>query len=643
MDFKKMNKKLTVASVALLTFASLGGLAGLKVNAADRDSSDGVSNGNITIYAQSAAGNISKTQNITSGTDDAGITNRQTPAQAGNSGATKNDGTDQSSLDSTADMANVTFTATLLDTSAGMPTQSADGTINMNGATLTSTSVPATTNASGVANFTNLANGYYIISQTTTVNGITTVGNFIVQVNNNDTQAGLVNVYPKLDMSSSSGLGDVATTNANDNYNGAGNTPNEIKLTGINGQTISQSTVADQSLTNSSTDNNGSGNMGNVGDDNANDGTWSNSADSGITTTAAAGDTVNFNVNTVFDSSQTSNGDGTTGVTGSYVITDTLPTGVTYNTSNPVVINVTDGSGNPVPVTLTAGTDYTVTTSGQTVTITLLSSGQQKVAAALGNADGALNVVIPTTVNAGTVGSLSDKASTAITNAYGAVLATNSTTASSTLNVGGVALSKVAAGQTTAANGGLNGAVFALVKAASLSDAQALAESSTYSNGTLTAGATSTSAEFLNADGTTVAAGSSPTTVSSTNGKVATFTGLNLVDSNTDRINSQNYYAVEIVSPNGYTLPDTNTGANVFAVTADTTPAADGSSTANTTYYEGGTYTPGTNDNVITNNKPFALPFTGGEGLAAIVIVAAGAGIAGFVIRRRRNNEEEQA
>lgn len=64
---------------------------------------------------------------------------------------------------------------------------------------------------------------------------------------------------------------------------------------------------SDQTLTN--TDNN-------AGNENLANGTWTNGSDNQNTTTAAAGNTVNWNVNTVFDSSQTNNGNGTTGVTG---------------------------------------------------------------------------------------------------------------------------------------------------------------------------------------------------------------------------------------------------------------------------------------------------------------------------------------
>ena len=75
-------------------------------------------------------------------------------------------------------MANVTFSATKY-TGTGVPTGVADSAFN--GAKVTATSAP-----SGLADFTGLADGYYLFHQVTTVNGITTVGDFIVQVNHND-------------------------------------------------------------------------------------------------------------------------------------------------------------------------------------------------------------------------------------------------------------------------------------------------------------------------------------------------------------------------------------------------------------------------------------------------------------------------
>lgn len=50
---------------------------------------------------------------------------------------------------------------------------------------------------------------------------------------------------------------------------------------------------------------------------------------------------------------------------------------------------------------------------------------------------------------------------------------------------------------------------------------------------------------------------------------------------------------------------------------------------------------PQATDITITNSKPFALPFTGGEGLAGIIAIASVSGVVAFTIKRRKGNEEE--
>jgi len=625
MTLKSLNKKFSVLSTAVLVAASLAGAGNAFVNAKTTSVTDQVSNGEVAIYAQSAAGSTSTSSNNatsttggtqTNGADD-GVTNNQNPAQAGNSlGA--NDGSQQSSgetaVGKTGTMSNVTFSATRY---AAAPTVNSDGTITPNGDPI-GKPVTATTDSNGLADFTGLQTGYYIFHQVTTVNGITTVKDFVVQVNAADSGSGVVNVYPKLDMSSSANLGDTAVVTTpntgtvnqkDDNYNGKD--PNQASPITNNG-------TSDQTLTNGGN----TGNAGNVGNTN-NDSTWSNSKDNQNTTTANAGDTVNWNVNSVFDSSQTNNGDGTTGVTGTWSVTDVLPKGVTTDfTKNPVVVNVTDGNGKPVTVTLTEGTDYTVSQDGQSVTVTLTSAGQQKVAAALGNNDGAINVVIPTTVDNGTVGVLKDSATSDITNAYGADLSTT-TPAVSTLNVGGVDMTKVDPSKNTLAN-----ATFTLVRADNLADAQAFVKANAgFFNNSATGGSVSSkensTAGLVMGDTSGNASISATTPVLFTTGSdgVAKFTGLNLVDDNTDASNTTNYYLVEVAAPKGFQLPSADTAANVTAANANTTPAA--------------------GDTTVTNSKPFALPFTGGAGIASIIVIAAGAGIAAFAIKRRKKDDEE--
>ena len=502
-------------------------------------------------------------------------------------------------------MANVTFSATKY-TGTDVPTGVADSAFN--GASIT-----ATTDASGLADFgatTPLADGYYLFHQVTKVNGITTVGAFIVQVNQNDSQAGIVNVYPKLDMSSSVGLGTSATTNADGNFNGS--TPNKI----VN---LNATDDSDQTLTNSDH---------NAGNEKLANGKWLNNSDNQNTTTAAAGNTVSWNVNTVFDSSQTNNGDGTTGVTGTYVVTDQLPNDLVDSSKATIIVNVTDGSGAKVDK-LTHTTDYTVTNDGNgKIVVTLTTAGQQHAASLLGNADGALNIIIPSTVRTGVVGSRKDSATTTITNAYGADLSTK-TAVQSTLNVGGIKMTKTDA--STKAKAVLAGATFTVVRADNKEDAQKFVEANeAYFNNTA-AGAvgkvtsiTSDKAAFVTGDsnGNAITTATTPVTFTTGTDGIATFSGLNLVDDNTDTTNNRNYYLVEVAAPKGYQLPAPNTAANLTgAVTATTSPTE-----TNTT---------------ITNSKPFALPFTGGQGLAGIIAIATISGVVAFAIKRRKDNEEE--
>jgi len=585
MKLNSLNKNFALASVSLLALSTLAGFSGLAtVNAKTTNVADQVSNGEVAIYAQSAAGNQNTTQNnglVDSDgnpVNDSGIANNQTGGQAGNTGSTKNDGSQQTTLEGStpSTMANVTFSATKY-VGTGVPTGVTDPSF-----TDTTSVAPVTTDASGLADFTGLTDGYYLFHQVTTVNGITTVGDFIVQVSHEDSQAGIVNVYPKLDMSSSAGLGTSATTNADDNFNGQ--TPNQIANPNATGN-------SDQTLTN--TDNN-------AGNENLANGTWTNGSDNQNTTTAAAGNTVNWNVNTVFDSSQTNNGNGTTGGTGTYIVTDQLPNNLVNSstvTVSTVIVNVTNGSGTKVG-TLTPTTDYTITNDGNgKIVVTLTTAGQQHAASLLGNAAGALNIIIPSTTTA----------------------------VKSTLNVGGLEMTKTDA----STNAALAGATFTVVRADNKEDAQDFVEANAaYFNNSASGGTvtnlTSSKAAFVTGDTSGNANTSATAPVTFTTGKdgIATFNGLNLVDNNTDGSNTTNYYLVEVAAPTGYQLPSVTTAANLTgAVTASTAPAA--------------------TDTTITNNKPFALPFTGGQGLAGIIAIATVSGVIAFAIKRRKDNEEE--
>ncbi|MDP1165484.1 hypothetical protein Q6281_28715, partial [Klebsiella pneumoniae] len=64
MKLNSLNKNFALASVSLLALSTLAGFSGLAtVNAKTTNVSDQVSNGEVAIYAQSAAGNLNPTQN----------------------------------------------------------------------------------------------------------------------------------------------------------------------------------------------------------------------------------------------------------------------------------------------------------------------------------------------------------------------------------------------------------------------------------------------------------------------------------------------------------------------------------------------------------------------------------------------------
>ncbi|MDR0199241.1 MAG: SpaH/EbpB family LPXTG-anchored major pilin [Streptococcaceae bacterium] len=623
LNLKKINKKFALLGTGLILASTLAGAAGglSNTNAATYNSANTISNGEVKIYAESAAGNTSTSQNnggtagaTGSGTDssgnDTGIANNQTPAQQGNASSTVNDGSAQTVTSPNGTMANVTFTATQWN-GTGAPTVDANGNPTSTTTGWGGTQTSVTTDSTGLADFKNLPTGYYLFQQTTTVNGIVTVKPFIVQVSNGNSNYSAVNVYPKLDMSFSSGIGDVVSVKpADQGDNATGKTPNEVD----NASGTTKGSLQDTTILTGTTPNNTANNGNTVSNSltSTTDDSTSWTATSGNnenTNTAAAGDTAAWNVNTVFDASQVS---GTND--GSYVVTDVLPDGVTYSSTK---VTAVTPNGN---VPLTSGNDYTVSQSGQTVTITLTDTGKQKIAATAGNADSQLNTQILTLVSDGTVGSLKDSASYKATNAYGVVLSDGTKTVSSTLNVGGLDLTK-----TDALTGqALSGAKFTLVAAKSASDititksadGKTVTGITVANGGYLVPGGTDGTVDTTNGDTTDLSSAASVTTDTSGTAK---FTGLNLVDNNTDDSNTTTYFLVETQAPSGYTLPDTAFGAE----NANTSPKV--------------------TDNTVTNATVFELPFTGGRGIAMIVIVAAGAGFAAFAIRRRKGNEEEKA
>ena len=623
---KSLNKKFTLASMTLLTL-SVFGTSGLSVVSAattpNKATTDQISDGNVAIYAEQAAptGGYGSGQTNTFGNNDGSDQTSGHTTSAVGDGQTSSAKTGVNGSVSTAangsvyGMSNVTFDVYSITSSTGKasdmtpanvtynddgtPNVSADGT-NITLGDLTKT---GTTDGSGLATISGLSDGYYLITQVTTVGGVRTVAPFIIQVNTEDNSAGTLNVYPKLSLSSS-------------------NTASDSVL--VKGDT--SDTVTDPNAISNSK----------LGSD---DVAYTKQDVNGNTNTAGSNDTVTWNVNSTFDQSQVTNTTTTTNA-GKYVITDTIPTSQFATGAQTVSkVNVTDSTGK-VLGTLTAGTDYTVSTDGTTVTLT--PAGQIKAADLIAGGDGTgtkygttggINVQYTTTVSNTAVGQFKDSPSTTIVNAYGTDLSTNVTTGitPSTLNVGGTDFEKEATGSQTL----LQGAEFVLVQAKTATDAQDLVKANaSLFNNTAQAGSAFKDATSTNAKFVTDSTGNAVTTTTDSHG-VGSFTGLNLVDTDTDTSDATTYFAVEVKAPgtadgnaNNYALPNASNAENVFAVKTSTT-TLNGSGT--------------TNSNIIYNNKPFALPFTGGEGLTGIIIIATVAGLAAFAIRRRRDNEEEQA
>ncbi|WP_081167938.1 SpaH/EbpB family LPXTG-anchored major pilin [Lactococcus garvieae] len=572
MKVNPMNKKFTLASVVLLAAVSNIIIPSSSVWAVTTTIKNQVSNGEVVIYAQQAGPSSSTATGNAIGNNDG---TQQSAGESSTSTATNN-----------LTMSNVEFSATKIT-----PTGAASAMVNSTGDVVPSafTSDAASrkiqkTNINGMTDFTGLTDGYWLFHQITLVGGVQTVKDFIVTVNTSDTaNKGPLNVYPKQDMSKVKNLFDIVATNADDNYNGK--TPNELVSPNADNTTLIDT----------------------------------NAADGSNTTTASAGSRVGWNVNTTFDKSQwTNTSDVVTApdipdnVKAKFTIEDTIPTGFTIGTPS-----LRAGTTALVPET-----DYTMTVTNQVVSVSLTTAGIKKVAALLDSSTPTINMnlYIPTTVS-GTVtaGTYRDSAKTVITNAYGVDL--SSTPKNSSVNIGGVQITKTNGTAAITASP----STFVLVRAKNEAAADALVKkyASAFNGSTselstlpVAYSATENASFVAKADGSIAVEGTG------TSG-IATFSGLNLVDTNTDTENTTNYYAVEVIAPDGYQLPTATTAANVTKVNASTTPSA--------------------HNNDIVNNRPFPLPFTGGAGIVAIVLVAGVTGFAALVIRKKKEEAEEDA
>lgn len=474
-----------------------------------------------------------------------------------NQSNTVNDGSEQDVTGTP--LANVTYTATMITpTGSAADMVAPNGSTAGSGYTTTSTVVTGTTDATGTVNLPITTDGYYLLHQVTTVNGVTSMQDAIVQVplNSSSSQAKDgwlydINVYPKTNLSQDNAVN--KTVEVGDN------------VLDDNTKTDKQATVF-------------------------------------------AGSDITWNLTSAFSDSLVTDD----GVVGSFELTDTLNSNLTYK-----AIHFLVGS---TELSLSEGTDYTLTTTDGKIDLKLTDTGIKAVKAAKTSATDKFTVNLTTTVAKDyKYGQIGNSYSTTIKNAFGLDL--SNTTGSSTpdtlpgdsnqptdvpeVYLGALKIKKI----DSVAKTPLAGATFKLIKADSQSAAQALADSGSTM---ATASASYVQNPVTGGDyGLTTGA----------DGEIE-FDGLELTDSSsvsgaTSTANTH-YYAIETEAPKGY---DRQT------VVVDVTASID----------------PTTTNVEVSNNldgSNIKLPFTGGQGLIGILVIAAVAGTSSIVIRRRKGSDE---
>ncbi len=492
------------------------------------------------------------------------------------------DGTDNTSMDGVNPMANVTFSYTQIEPLAGAsassmnPNDPSTYTVVSGGKTGT-----LTTDATGTATADlGTANGYYLVQQVTQGGGITAMDNFIAQVPMN---------------------GNGTSADGNWNYN-----VNVYPKLDMNNQGGSDKTV----------------------------GLGTDSSDK--QETIFAGQDVTWNLVQGFPASMRSeNADGTYNY-GTYSFTDQLNSNLTYKSISfdlAVQDTTTNAVSNITSLTLTEGTDYTITGTtgaGSNVVFTLTNAGIDKIMTAyptVGSGQKGVFIVNLTTTVASdyTYGQIGNSYVPGIDNAYGTNLnpgdqpsnpdtppAPGDNTPGNTPDVylGAVKIAKVDSVSGTS----LDGATFAI--ADSLTDAN----NQDFIQVNNTTGELYANKEAAVAAGLTPGTDTHDYTQTTSNGGAAQFVGLELTDPGTSTsgnatTTAKDYYLVETAAPTGYDVASTP-----FKVTA----TYDASVTSNL-------------DNNLDGNS-INLPFTGGQGMIGLVIVAGIAAGASLVIRRRRTS-----
>lgn len=539
---KSFNQKVTIATVSLLTLATVGGSNSVFADSTNTPDTSSVRE--ITVHAYNGAKNNANTLGNNDGSPLTGI-----KAQS---------------------LSNVGFSAVKIVPASGYTVTTMDpsnsSTYNVVGSAAT-----GTTGADGTATLnigTGSANdGYYLVTQTTSSDGITAAAPFIVQVPLNYTGTSPdgswtydVNVYPKLDASQYT---------------------NPDKTIGLN------------------------------------DGTNTDKQSS-----IFVGQNVTWNLATNFPTSmriKNSNGSFTYGKA---EFKDQLDSNLTYQsiTFSTALQNTSTNSFSQItPLTLIADKDYTLTTTKGMVYIILTNTGIDKVLATLPAATpGNTSMFIPsitTMVSANyTFGQIGNSFIPNLTNAYGVNLNPNSNPSNPAtpttpggqtpdLYLGALSLKKVDSVSGTV----LQGAVFGIATSAAKASAGDFVQKG--SDGTLYADKESVPNGVTTAD---------YTQTTDINGQ-ATFFGLQLQDNTgVTTVSSANttYYISELSAPAGYNKPN-----GPFQVTAGITNPL----------------------NNLTNNLNggnIKLPFTGGQGIIGLIIIAGVAAGGSIIIRRRKTIDE---
>lgn len=539
---KSFNQKVTIATVTLLTLATVGGSN--SVFADSTNTPDTSSGREITVHAYNGTKNNANTLGNNDGSLLPGI-----KAQS---------------------LSNVGFSAVKIVPASGYTVTTMDPS-NSSTYNLAGSAVIGTTGDDGTATLnigTGRANdGYYLVTQTTSSDGITAAAPFIVQVPLNYTGTSPdgswtydVNVYPKLDASQYT---------------------NPDKTIGLN------------------------------------DGTNTDKQSS-----IFAGQNVTWNLATNFPTSMRIKNSNGLSTYGKAEFKDQLDSNLTYQsiTFSTALQNTSTNSFSQItPLTLIAVEDYTLSTTKGLVDIILTNTGIDKVLTALPAATpGNTSMFIPnitTMVSANyTVGQIGNSFIPNLTNAYGVNLNPNSNPSNPgtpttpggqtpDLYLGALSLKKVDSVSGTV----LQGAVFGIATSAAKASAGDFVQKG--SDGTLYADKESVPKGVKTAN---------YTQTTDTNGQ-ATFVGLQLQDNTgVTTVTSANttYYISELSAPTGYNTPN-----GPFQVTAGiTTPV-----------------------NKLTNNlngEKIKLPFTGGQGIIGLIIIAGVAAGGSIIIRRRKTIDE---